>query len=104
MAFIEGLFCTRTVHLGPGCLAVIQRWALFRAGVAVKRRSTVHILTANNTQANYCLCHYNYVGYDQARGNNTQGQWTNEGIDSILVTNTMYDWSYVCIEYVKLLT
>ncbi len=24
VAFIEGLFCTRTVHLGPGFLAVIQ--------------------------------------------------------------------------------
>ncbi len=23
VAFIEGLFCTQTVHLGPGCLAVI---------------------------------------------------------------------------------
>ena len=33
VAFIEGLFGTQTVHLGPGCLAfievgVIQRWAL----------------------------------------------------------------------------
>ncbi len=26
MAFIEGLFGTQTVHLGPGCLAVIPRW------------------------------------------------------------------------------
>ncbi len=26
VAFIEGLFCTQTVHLGPGFLAVIQRW------------------------------------------------------------------------------
>ncbi len=25
-AFIEGLFCTQIVHLGPGFLAVIQRW------------------------------------------------------------------------------
>ncbi len=32
VAFIEGLFCTQTVHLGPGCLAVIQRWPLFRGG------------------------------------------------------------------------
>ncbi len=23
MAFVERLFCTQTVHLGPGCLAVI---------------------------------------------------------------------------------
>ncbi len=32
VAFIEGLFCTQTVHLEPGCLAVIQRWPLFRGG------------------------------------------------------------------------
>ncbi len=32
VAFIEGLFCTRTVHLGPVFLAVIQRWPLFRGG------------------------------------------------------------------------
>ncbi len=32
VAFIEGLFCTQTVHLGPGFLAVIQRWLLFRGG------------------------------------------------------------------------
>ncbi len=32
VAFIEGSFCTQTVHLGPGCLAVIQRWPLFRGG------------------------------------------------------------------------
>ncbi len=43
VAFIEGLFCTQTVHLGPGFRAVIQRWPLFR--VAVKRGSTV-----------YCMC------------------------------------------------
>ncbi len=30
VAFIEGLFCTQTVHLGAGFLAVIQRWPLFR--------------------------------------------------------------------------
>ncbi len=36
VAFIEGLFCTQTVHLGPGCLAVIsqlafiQGWPLIR--------------------------------------------------------------------------
>ncbi len=30
VAFIEGLFCTQTVHLGPRFLAVIQRWPLFR--------------------------------------------------------------------------
>ncbi len=28
VAFIEGLFCTQIVHLGPGFLAVIQRWPL----------------------------------------------------------------------------
>ena len=33
MAFVEGLFCTQTVHLGPGYLADIQlafirRWLL----------------------------------------------------------------------------
>ena len=32
VAFIEGLFCTQTVHLGPGFLAVIQWWPLFRGG------------------------------------------------------------------------
>ena len=32
VAFIEGLFCTQTVHLGTGFLAVIQRWPLFRGG------------------------------------------------------------------------
>ena len=32
VAFIEVLFCTQTVHLGPGFLAVIQRWPLFRGG------------------------------------------------------------------------
>ncbi len=26
------LFCTPTVHLGPGFLAVIQRWPLFGGG------------------------------------------------------------------------
>ncbi len=30
MAFIEGLFCTQNVHLGPGFLAVIERWPLTR--------------------------------------------------------------------------
>ncbi len=32
VAFIEVLFCTQTDHLGPGFLAVIQRWPLFRGG------------------------------------------------------------------------
>ncbi len=32
VAFIEGLFCTQTVHLGPVFLAVILRWPLFRGG------------------------------------------------------------------------
>ncbi len=32
VAFIEGLFCTQIVHLGPGFLAVIQRWPLLRGG------------------------------------------------------------------------
>ncbi len=32
VAFIEGLFCAQTVHLGPGFLAVIQRGPLFRGG------------------------------------------------------------------------
>ncbi len=32
MAFIEGLFCTQNVHLGPGFLATIQRWPLFKGG------------------------------------------------------------------------
>ncbi len=41
VAFIEGLFCTQTVHLGPGCLAVISQLAFIHAGVAVKRGSTV---------------------------------------------------------------
>ncbi len=30
VAFIEGLFYTQTVHLGPGFLAVIQRRPLLR--------------------------------------------------------------------------
>ncbi len=41
VAFIEGLFCTQTVHLGPGFLAVISQLALIYSGVAVKRGSTV---------------------------------------------------------------
>ncbi len=32
VAFIEVLFCTQIVHLGHGCLAVIQKWPLFRGG------------------------------------------------------------------------
>ncbi len=36
VAFIEGLFCTQTVHMGPGFLAVIQRWPLFRGGRSVR--------------------------------------------------------------------
>ncbi len=32
VAFIEGLFCTQIVHLGPVFLAVIQKWPLFRGG------------------------------------------------------------------------
>ncbi len=34
VGFVEGLFCTQTVHLGPGCLAIIlqltfiRRWLL----------------------------------------------------------------------------
>ncbi len=31
VAFIEGLFCTQTVHLGPGCLAVISQLAFIQA-------------------------------------------------------------------------
>ncbi len=30
VAFIEGLFCTQTVHLGPGCLAVILQLAFIQ--------------------------------------------------------------------------
>ncbi len=41
-AFIEGLFCTQTVHLGPGCLAVISQLA-FIHDQAVNRGSTVHV-------------------------------------------------------------
>ncbi len=33
VAFVEGLFCTQTVHLGRGCLAVIySSWPLFGGG------------------------------------------------------------------------
>ncbi len=40
--YIEGLFCTQTVHLGPGCLAVISQLAfILYSGLAVKRGSTV---------------------------------------------------------------
>ncbi len=28
VAFIEGLFCTQSVHLGPVFLAILQRWPL----------------------------------------------------------------------------
>ncbi len=42
VAFIEGLFCTQSVHLGPGS------WPLYRgglySGVAVKRGSTVSVI------------------------------------------------------------
>ncbi len=41
VAFIEALFCTQTVHLGPGFLAVIQYRGGLYSGVAVKRVSTV---------------------------------------------------------------
>ncbi len=38
VAFIEGLFCTQTVHLGPGCLAVIHaEVALIYSGMAKSR-------------------------------------------------------------------
>ncbi len=30
VTFIEGLFCTQIVHLGPGFLAVIQSWPYSR--------------------------------------------------------------------------
>ncbi len=30
VGFIEGLFCTQTVHLGPGCLAVISQLAFIQ--------------------------------------------------------------------------
>ncbi len=30
VAFIEGLFCAQTVHLGPGCLAVISQLAFIQ--------------------------------------------------------------------------
>ncbi len=41
VAFIEGLF-SQTVHLGPGCLAVVLYCIVgFCSGVAVKRGSTV---------------------------------------------------------------
>ncbi len=30
VAFIEGLFCTQTVHLGPECLAVISQLAFIQ--------------------------------------------------------------------------
>ncbi len=50
VAFIEGLFCTQTVHLGPGFLAVIQR--CLYSGVAVKRDSTVLELTC---YLSYCI-------------------------------------------------
>ncbi len=35
VAFIEGLLCRQTVHLGPGFLAVIQRWPLFRGSTVL---------------------------------------------------------------------
>ncbi len=30
VTFIEGLFCTQTVHVGPGCLAVISQLAFIQ--------------------------------------------------------------------------
>ncbi len=30
VAYIEGLFCTQTVHLGPACLAVISQLAFIQ--------------------------------------------------------------------------
>ncbi len=39
VAFVEGLFCTQTVHLGPGLYIVfLQGWPL------IKRDSTVHVV------------------------------------------------------------
>ncbi len=36
MAFIKGLFCTHTVHLGPGRYITVGLYS----GVAIKRRRT----------------------------------------------------------------
>ncbi len=44
VAFIEGLFCTQSVHLGPGFLWPLYRGGLY-SGVAVKRGSTVLRIT-----------------------------------------------------------
>ena len=44
MAFVEGLFCVQTLHLGPVYLAVISQFGL-SSGVAVKRGSTVDVHT-----------------------------------------------------------
>ena len=41
VAFIEGLFCTQTVCLGPGCLRGRYIAVGLYSGVAVKRGSTV---------------------------------------------------------------
>ena len=43
MAFIEGLFCTQTVHLRPGG-RYYHSWP-FYSGVAVKSGSTVHVIS-----------------------------------------------------------
>ncbi len=40
VAFIEGLFCTQIVHLGPWFLAIVYRGG-FYSRVAVNRGSTV---------------------------------------------------------------
>ncbi len=42
VAFVEGLFCTQTVHLGPGCLAVIIIAVDLYSEVVVNRGSTVY--------------------------------------------------------------
>ncbi len=55
VAFIEGLFCTQTVHLGPGCLAVIITVGLY-SGVAVKRGSTVPLFMGKTYELAHLLC------------------------------------------------
>ncbi len=40
VVFVERLFCTQTVYLGPGCLAVIIATGLY-SEVVVNRGSTV---------------------------------------------------------------
>ena len=56
VAFVERLFCTRTVHLGPGCLAAAGLYS----EVVVNRGSTV-LPAVTSTQEADVTCIYNVL-------------------------------------------